>query len=74
MMWAFTPILKGDFSSVTEINAPVQTQMFLMSLERFRNLSSSASLRQSVSKTAKTSQAVFPVDQSGFWETSSLQG
>lgn len=30
-------LLEGDFSSVTEINAQVQTQ-FLMSLERFRNL------------------------------------
>lgn len=38
-------LLEGDFSLVTEINAQVQTQ-FLMSLERFKNLSSTPSLRQ----------------------------
>lgn len=47
MMWVFTAILlEGDFSLLTEINSLVRTQMFLMSLERVRNLSSSASLRQ----------------------------
>ena len=34
MMWAFKAIfLEGDFSSVTEINALLQTKMFLMSLK-----------------------------------------
>lgn len=74
-MWVFTAILlEGDFSSVTEINALVQTQMFLMSLERFRNLSSSASLRQLVSKIERSISedqlAVLAVDQSAFWENS----
>lgn len=32
-MWAFMAVLKGDFSSVIEINALVQTKMFLMSLK-----------------------------------------
>lgn len=44
-IWTLTVLLEGDFPSVTEINAQVQTQ-FLMSLESFRNLSSTASWRQ----------------------------
>lgn len=55
MIWAFTAILlEGAFPLVTEINALVQTQMFLMSLERLKNLPTSASLRQLVSKTERS--------------------
>lgn len=76
MMWAFTAILpEGDFSSVTEINALVQTQMFLMSLGRLKNLSTSASLGRLVSEIEHSISEdqpglLFPVDQSAFWENS----
>lgn len=66
---------EGDFSSVTEINALVQTQMFLMSLGRLKNLSTSASLGQLVSEIEHSISEdqpglLFPVDQSAFWVNS----